>query len=154
MTLVAPFPIASLPQTPYFLEKLLSPAVEPGFPPDSDFSDFLELALPLRESFGVPRRSLRLNRPSPEEPAADGGLDGYDGSSSPSSGRLLAESSEPRRLRKKFPPPLVLSLRLPLAALRAPALGCLEGGLLDGWEPTQEWCSSEGDEALAECESI
>ena len=48
----------------------------------------------------------------------------------------------------------MLSLRLPLAALRAPALGCLEGSLLDGWEPTHEWRSSDGDEALAECESI
>ena len=76
MTLVAPLPIASLPQTPYFSEKLLSLAVKLAFLTDSGFPDFFELVLPLRESFGALKRSLRLNRPSLMEPGTGRGLEG------------------------------------------------------------------------------
>ena len=75
-TEVAPFPIATFSQMPYFLSKLtvLAPASER--PPRSE-SDFLLLAVEraddLRASLGAPRRSLRVNFWPPESEWTDGG---------------------------------------------------------------------------------
>lgn len=62
---MAPFPMATRSQVPYFFNKLpvLSPAVDFGPPSESDFLLLAEdRADDLRESLGAdPRRSLRLN---------------------------------------------------------------------------------------------